>query len=185
MSKDKNEKLRNLTVTEMRKHSRRLNERIEYEIAVNEDLYKVEIDRVFRKTKQHKVIDDLISFFTESNEKPELLDITTPYMSMLLIKHFTNINIPDDVDGALDVLEVLIDLNLLGEILNLMPEKEVTNIYELLTTTVSRMKDNILDTYSEMSSAYGEVENEELKELLQKNIDIAEIDNLSEDSNEL
>lgn len=161
-----NNKVKNLTLAEMKRQNKKLDEKTEHLIYVNDDEYSVKIDATFRKSKQQKLLDDLIDFFNEGNNDVDLLDMATPYTSLLLIKHFTNVYIPDEIDKALEVLEALIDLELIAEILNLMPEDEVFKVYELLSETVNRMRENIAEADEETRKLAEKVENPVLKEML-------------------
>lgn len=175
-------KAKNLTITELKKQNKVLDAQTEHTIVVKiqkgldeetgEPLfdlvpYKIKIDNVFRKTKQHKLLEDLIFFLNESNNRLEILDVATPYITLLLIKHFTNLDIPDDIDEAIEVMNVLIDLDIFSEIVNLMPENEVIKMYETLNASIERMNLNIEEMLKESEKVLEKVENKEIKELLQ------------------
>src|SRR5690554_4431636 len=116
MSEEK--KLKKLTLTEMRKQDKKLDGKTERTIELNGEEFVIKIDNHFRRTKQHKVLDDLIEFISASEEDPKLLGDITPYMSLLIIKHFTDINISDDINDAMEILYTLIDLEILDKIIN-------------------------------------------------------------------
>lgn len=175
-------KAKNLTITELKKQNKVLDAQTEHTIVVKiqkgldeetgEPLfdlvpYKIKIDNVFRKTKQHKLLEDLILFLNESNNRLELLDVATPYITLLLIKHFTNLDIPDDIDEAIEIMNVLLDLDIFAEIVNLMPENEVIKMYETLNASIERMNLNIEEMLKESEKVLEKVENKEIKELLQ------------------
>lgn len=165
MAKDSKKLNKNLSITELKKQSKKLDERTDFDVIVGDDIFNVAIDNKFRKTKQHRLLDDLIEFFNEGNNKVELLDLATPYTTLLFIKHFTSVDVSDDIDEAMELLNVLIDLDLLSQILNLMPEQEVIQVYEILSSTADRMKDNIQETLAEVEKVKNQVENDEVKEL--------------------
>ena len=158
--------IKNLTLAELKKQSKKLEAREKHEVVVGDTVYKVEVDTVFRKTKQYALLDDLVAFFNEGNRRVELLDLATPYVSLLFIKHFTSIEVSENVDEAIELLNVLIDLDLLNQILNLMPEQEVIQVYEILSSTTERMKGNIEETLAEIEKIREQVQNDEVKELL-------------------
>ena len=175
-------KTKNLTITELKKQNKVLDAQTEYTIVVKiqkgldeetgEPLfdlvpYKIKIDNVFRKTKQHKLLEDLMLFINESNKRLEILDVATPYITLLLIKHFTNLDIPDDIDEAIEVMNILIDLDIFSEIVNLMPENEVIKMYETLNASIERMNLNIEEMLKESEKVLEKIENKEIKELLQ------------------
>lgn len=175
-------KAKNLTITELKKQNKVLDAQTEHTIVVKiqkgldeetgEPLfdlvpYKIKIDNVFRKTKQHKLLEDLMLFINESNKRLEILDVATPYITLLLIKHFTNLDIPDDIDEAIEVMNILIDLDIFSEIVNLMPENEVIKMYETLNASIERMNLNIEEMLKESEKVLEKIENKEIKELLQ------------------
>ncbi len=166
MAEKSGQNIKNLTITELKKKSKELGVQTEHTIDIGGDTYKFKIDNIFRQTKQHQLMEDLISFFDEGNNRNEILDLATPYITLLLIKHFTSLEIPDDIDGAIDMLNVFTDLEILGDILNLMPTDEVVKMYELLQATVARMNENMLETEKETKMLSEVVENDALKEIL-------------------
>lgn len=165
MAKENN-KVKNLTLNEIKKQVKKLDSQTEYEIYVGDGVYKVKIDDIFKKTKQSRVLDDLATFLSEGNNRMELMELITPYVSLLMIKHFTNIEVSDDIDEALELMNAMIDLELVSKILNLMPENEVISMYELLQLTVNRMKENIEESEAEADRLSEIVENDIVKEKL-------------------
>lgn len=161
-----NKKVKSLNLTELNKQNKKLDGRTEHFIFANGDEYRVRIDIHFRKSKQYKLLDDIIDFFDKGNDNIDLLDLATPYTSLLIIKYFTDIYVPDDIERALEILDILVDLELIAEILNLMPEEEVAKIYELLSATVDRMRENIEEADEEAKLLADKVENPVLKEML-------------------
>src|SRR6185312_4955349 len=146
---NENKNMKNLNLTEMKKQVKKLDKQTEHPVLIGEDLYKIKIDDVFRKTKQYKLLDDLVEFFEEGNNRVEILELATPYTTLLFIKYFTSVEVSDDIDEALELLDILIDLDVLNQILNLMPEQQVIEVYEILSATADRMKENIAETLKE------------------------------------
>lgn len=156
---NENKNIKNLTLTELKKQAKKLDGQTEHQIPVNGDVYKVKIDDVFRKTKQYALLDDLVAFFDEGNNRTELLDVATPYTTLLFIKHFTSVEVSDDIDEAIELLNIMIDLDVLNAILNAMPEEEVVKVYEILSATADRMRENIAETLQEIERVKDQVEN--------------------------
>ena len=121
-------------------------------------------DVKFRRTKQHKVLDDMVAFFNEGGKHLELLDMATPYTALLIMKHFTSLEVSDKIDEALALLEVPIDLEALDKILNALPEQEVQKVYELLTDTVENFRNSLEADEKDAEAFMAQVENEEVKE---------------------
>lgn len=156
-----------LTLAELQKQSKKLDATSEGKVMIGDTEYTIEYDTVFRKTKQRNVLDDTLRFFQEIGEQNiDRLEMASAYTALLIVKHFTSLEISDDVSEALDMLEVLVDLEVLGEIVNLLPEDEVVKIYDLLTTTVNTLKENIEETERQADLIEAEIENEEVKELV-------------------
>lgn len=163
----KKPKAKKLTVAELKKQNKNLDAQTEHTVLVNGVEYKVKIDNVFRKTKQHKLLEDLIFFMNESNKRVDLLDVATPYITLLMIKHFTDIEISDDIDEAIETMNALVDLEIFGEIANLMPEDELLKMYETISASIDRMNVNITELLKEAEELSKKVENKEVKELLE------------------
>lgn len=163
---NKKQNIKNLTLAELKRQSKKLDAKEKHEVVVGDTIYKVEIDTVFRKTKQYALLDDLVAFFDAGNKNPLLLDLATPYVSLLFVKHFTSVEVSDNIDEAIELLNVMIDLDLLNQILNLMPEQEVIQVYEILSSTTERMKGNIEETLAEIEKIREQVQNDEVKAMI-------------------
>jgi hypothetical protein len=153
------EKMKNLTLAELKKQNKKLNETEEHKLEVNGQEYKIKVDKHFRQTKQHNVLDSLVEFFNEAGSRPEILDLATSYSTLLIIREFTNLDIPEDIDDALDTMSVLIDLGLFGKIISVLPEDEVTKIYELLKLSIDRMNENITEAEKESDEILSKIDN--------------------------
>jgi hypothetical protein len=122
----------------------------EFVVNIGGDDYTLTHDIVFRKSKQHKVLDDMIDFFTEvANRDMGYLELASPYTTLLIIKHFTSLEVPEDVTEALDLLVALVDLEALTKIINALPVEEVVKVYELVTETLENFKQNLDDMEEE------------------------------------
>ncbi|AZU98928.1 hypothetical protein pW2_95 [Bacillus phage pW2] len=163
----KEQKIKSLTLAEMKKQEKVLKETKEELITINDTVYKVKIDTHFLPTKRNQLLDDLIKFFDESNKNEQLTSIATPYTSLLLVKHFTDIDIPDDIDEALDYLYLLMNVRALTPIINAMPEAEVIDLYDSLTETLGQISDNMMKSIGEADDLLKGIENPEVKELMQ------------------
>jgi hypothetical protein len=143
MANEKKSNIKNLTLGEMKKQVKKLEARTDHEVKVGEDVYKVSIDNVFIKTKQYALLDDMVHFLKESSDNPDILDYATPYTTLLMVKHFTSIEVSDNIDEAIELLNILIDLDLLNQVLNLLPEDEIVKMYEILSSTTKRMTESV------------------------------------------
>jgi hypothetical protein len=159
---NKKQDIKNLTATSLKKEAKKLDAQTEHSISVGENEYKIKIDDKFRNTKQHKLLDNLVEFLNQLDNKVELIDLVTPYISLLFIKHFTNVEISDDIDEAVDMLQVMIDLEILAPILNKMPEEETAKVYDLIATTVNRMRENMEELSDEADKISEFIKNREV-----------------------
>lgn len=150
MTKD----IKKLTGAELKKQSKELDKQREFTVEIGGQDYKLTHDVVFRKTKQIKVIEDLIEFFSKGAEHPELLDKATPFTALIIIKHFTSLEVSDDIDDALILLGILIDLDALGKIINELPEDEVVEMFKIIEETIKNVsgknEDNSLSEIEEL-----------------------------------
>lgn len=156
--------IKKLTLAEIAKQSRELDKQEEFVVAINGVNYKLTHDSIFRKTKQHALLDDLIAFFNASSMRDELYEMATPYTALLILKHFTSLEVSEDIDEALALLQVLIDLEALDKLLNNLPEEEVVKVYELIAVTVDNLQSNIEDSEKEAFVLSEQIQNEEVKE---------------------
>ncbi|AGI11809.1 hypothetical protein X915_gp229 [Bacillus phage vB_BanS-Tsamsa] len=165
MAKEK--KIKHLTLAEMKKQDKVLSETKEEFITINDTVYKVEIDVHFRQSKRNKVLDDLIKFFEAGRNDEKLYSIATPYTSLLMVKHFTSLDVPDDIEEALDYLQVLLDLGVLGTIVNAMPDDQIVDLYEKLTETINEISENMSKSVAEANEILDSIENPEVRALME------------------
>jgi hypothetical protein len=138
-------------------------------IEVNGKIYEISYDKVFRKTKQRDVLQDMITFFKQMGEVDETdAEFATAYTTLLLVKHFTSLEVPDTVDESLKMLEVLIDLDVFHQILLVLPEDEVMKIYELMSDSIKTMTERYNEMQKEMDQAKTQIENKELQEYIEE-----------------
>lgn len=158
-------KVKNITLTELKKQDKKLDAQTETFITINEDMYRLLIDDYFRPTKQTDLLNDLIKFFGEARNSNELMEVATPYTSLLLIKHFTSIDVPDDFEEAIALLELLIDLKAFEAILNAMPEDQVVDTYDKLRVVLGEMTNRMEIAQVEAELIESQLENEVVKKM--------------------
>jgi hypothetical protein len=146
--------LKGLTALDILKQNKALDGKGEFLIALGKDElkedYLITHDMLFRKTKQQQVLEDMVRFFDEVNSfNVELLEMVTPYTSLLIIKHFTDLDVPNEIEDAMYLLEALIDLEALGAIINALPQDQVIMVFELLTQTIDNIKNNVEEAEAE------------------------------------
>lgn len=158
--------IKNLTVSELMKQGKKLEEQEVAVIVINNTDYKIKYDKHFRKTKQHALLEDILELFNEGAKNTEILDLATPFTSLLILKHFTNVDVPEDLNEALVLLRVLIDLERLDVMINALPEDEVLKIYQLLEATVRNLDANLDEYEKEAEELAKKLENDEVREFI-------------------
>ena len=159
--------IKNLTSAELLAQNKVLDEQREFTIDINGQAYKMSHDVTFRKTKKSKLLDDVVEFFSASADNIGNLELATPYITLLAIKHFTSMEVSNDVSEALALLEVLIDLGILGKIIEQLPEDEMMEVYELVTEGVNRMAKTFEENEEEIKELMGKIENQEVKDMME------------------
>lgn len=98
----------------------------EFEIGVKERFQEMEIQNLLQ---------DLLLFIEEATKVEEkttidLLTFTQPYITTLAVKHFTDMDMPDDIYETIAVTKNMINLGVLEKIIRLFPEDELTKLME-------------------------------------------------------
>lgn len=91
--------------------------------------YEILIDEKFRPTKIHRMILEFLEkmeYARENNINLNLLD----YYPLLLMKYFTNIPIPDELEKQIVVYEYLIDNGFFEEIIKSFSKEEIKKTVE-------------------------------------------------------
>jgi predicted HAD superfamily phosphohydrolase len=157
---------KSLNPTEIKKQVQELKKQGEFFITINGEEYLVEHDEVFLNSKIHKVLDDLIALFQEGRNRNELMEVATPYTTLLIIKHFTSIEVSDDIDEALELMTALIDLEVVDKIINALPEAEVVKMYEKIAVVMNNVKSTLEDGELEAKELEAQLKTEQAKKLL-------------------
>lgn len=160
------ETIKNLTLAELKKQDKALDDTFEFQVDINGQKYKLTCDKIFRNSKKAKVLNDMVSFFGECARQPKLLDISTPFVTLMVFKHFTTLEVSDELTEAMDLLQVLLDLDVFDKILSELPEKETEDVFKLLTNSLNTMRENLEGAEAEAQRLSEIVDNEEVKALI-------------------
>ena len=76
------------------------------------------------------------------------------------IKHFTDLDVPDEIEEAMALLTALIDLEVLGTIIGALPQDQVVKVFELLTKTIDNIKNNVEEAEAEALALSAEADAE-------------------------
>lgn len=124
------------------------------ELIIND--YKVLIDEKFRPTTIQRLLIEFFEKYQYMKENNLQMNIVE-YLPVLLLKYFTSLDIPDDLETQLKIYELLIDNDYFEPIYNAFPKEEINKIYEIAKKMrensdelVKQIKDNpeLLDTFN-------------------------------------
>ncbi len=115
-------------------------------ILVDGKEYEVEISQVFKTTKIEKMVMNFIK--SENIKEIEKLEdgVRIGYFMYLIIKNFTNLDIPDNLEFEKEIhlIDSLIDLGIFENILKEIPDEEIKKCNEYLRKLSQNMQ-QILD----------------------------------------
>lgn len=161
-----------LTAEFLKKKQKELTAREKHTIEVNGETYSVEIDKHFTKSKISDLSTDIGQFAIDlfSDDKYKDVDstkiniMTQKYIFAMIIKYFTDIEIPNDTTDALLTVNVLDDLGLLKEVVSLMDEEEVEKTVKDINERMSIATEELSKRIGELSIELEEIEKEESEE---------------------
>lgn len=158
MAKAKSKEIKKaLTLASIKNENKKYKEKITVDIKG----YELKIDKYFSPSKINDMVRELgekLEEMGKQNIQIKDIDIIA-YMYLLVIKHFTSLQIPNDLSKQLQVLNELIDGDFLNDIINAIPEEEWKKIGDVF----ARINENInitADLIEEMV-AKGEIKNPE------------------------
>lgn len=134
-----------LNFANMQEEAEQLSERYEaFVYSENGEEYSLFIDHLFSNSK----ISTTLTEFAEGLRTSRLHEfewghISLMYAHLLIIRHFTSLDVPSDFKGQLDYMKHLIDLGLLSQVFELLPVDQVSIIYEKLGELVDNVEDQI------------------------------------------
>lgn len=118
--------------------------------------YKVEVDEKFRPTTIQRLLIEFFEKYQYMKENNLQMNIVE-YLPVLLLKYFTSLDIPDDLETQLKIYELLIDNDYFEPIFNAFPKEEINKIYDIAKKIrenseelTKQIKDNpeLLDTFN-------------------------------------
>jgi len=95
--------------------------------------YEVEVSKYLKKTDTQRIMIDYMEIIEELKDMEGIKSLQdTIILPMIMIKYFTNISIPNEGEKLLSMADKLIELDLLNEILALLPEDELLKMTEVV-----------------------------------------------------
>ena len=94
-------------------------------VTIGDEEYQVLVDQKFKTSKLEELLLEGAKNFEQFKELPE--NVRIAYFTFLIIKYFTNIDVAktEDFNEQIRVLNALLDLDILGQIMNAFPETEL------------------------------------------------------------
>jgi hypothetical protein len=154
-------KTKNLTVASLKKDAKPLDKM--YSVTIND--YSLKIYETFSPTKLGAVVNEFMDDFQTMGGGKEIMNVFTPYLYLMLIKHVTSLDVPNDIEGKIETIELLTDLGIFADILEAMPQSELEKFADKIKEVSNSINAN-MDVLEDEISEY-EFENEEVEKLLE------------------
>lgn len=115
-------------------------------ISLNGKDFEVEFKEHYQEMEIQDLLQDLISFIEESTKVEEkttvdLLTFTQPYITTLIIKHFTSMKMPEDIYETIAVTKNMINLGVLEQFIRLFPQDQLTKLMERVAEALNATSD--------------------------------------------
>jgi hypothetical protein len=131
-----------LTIAEMRKEdTKKFN--VRREITVND--HPILIDNVFRESKTRQVLIELVrdmDYLKKQGVAIDGMDVTA-YTSLLIIKHFTDVEVPEKVEEKLVVMNMLIDLGYFRPLMDAMDPEQIDKINDSMNDILNNLDERM------------------------------------------
>lgn len=126
--------------------------------------YKILVNQVFLPTRISEAVQEFANDVLESAklEQDLVSEILEFYMQIVLIKHFTSLDVPEDINGKIETLQILVDLDLFTDIISEFPEDEIKKVYEAVNNKSETINKD-MDELAEKVEVMG-LNNDEVKE---------------------
>lgn len=166
-----------LTVSNLKQiHSKKFTTKVIH-IEIDEKIYDVEIDEVFKVSKIQLLLSELFEkqkYFTTIDEVFSIIN----YIPFLIIKYFTDIDVAkvEDFSEQLKVYEVMLDLGVAEKILENIPESEIKKIDSYIKKASANVKKltSDKDAMKELEGMFAELKENEESELVEDESEVTE-----------
>lgn len=167
----KKKKVIPLNMDNVEKIHNKLSKQVEATIENEFGYFKFKHDVFFLQSKILRVVRDLAMIIRDMHQKvgPEHVESTFHgIVGLMIIKHFTDIEVPDTLEGQVAFLNKLLDLKLYNEIIQHFPTEELGKVYEEIMKIIESWEGKEELIKEEIKKIEQQIENEEVKELLPK-----------------
>lgn len=103
------------------------------------------IQEHFRPSTIQRMFMELVEKIEYMKESGIKLSFISSYIYILLIKYFTNIEVPEEFEKQIQMLDLLIDNNYLEPVINAIPQEEIDKINTFIMKSkeqFAQIKDN-------------------------------------------
>lgn len=103
------------------------------------------IQEHFRPSAIQRMFMELVEKIEYMKESGIKLSFISSYIYILLIKYFTNIEVPEEFEKQIQMLDLLIDNNYLEPVINAIPQEEIDKINTFIMKSkeqFAQIKDN-------------------------------------------
>lgn len=141
-------KIEDLNLSKLNKEVKRMDSWAESFVDVNGSMYSIKVKEHFKETEIQNVMKDFadfVQFALEAKETDNILALAKPYTTVLFFKHFTSLDVPNDVFKALKVYDNLLDLGLMKKIVSLLPDDQMIKV----TTRVNEVVESVVKNIEE------------------------------------
>jgi disulfide oxidoreductase YuzD len=153
-----------LSYTNVKKDDKKLDEKL----VVVVGNYTFNVDAHFRDSK---IMDFVNEFLTDSEKaRADGIDIDEvffPYVMIIMIKHFTNIQTPEEVNEKIAFIKMLVDNELFKPVISALPADQVEKAFTKVEE-VAKEKDSLLYVLNAQLEAMEEAQREEFEKELEE-----------------
>lgn len=126
-----------LTLSAVHKENTKFNEKIV--VSIKDGKYEVAVNKNFKKSEIPKLVGDFMTITTQLKENG-LEDMDTKFLfPILLIKHYTNVPLPEDSLELIAYINELINIEVLDDIILALPREEVEKANKWFAEMVDNM----------------------------------------------
>lgn len=126
-----------LTLSAVHKENTKYNDKIV--VPIKDGKYEVTVNKYFKKSLIPKLVGDFMTITTQLKENG-LEDMDTKFLfPILLIKHYTNVLLPQDSLELIAYINELINIEVLDDIIMALPGEEVEKANKWFSEMVDNM----------------------------------------------
>lgn len=112
--------------------------------------YEIKVQEHFKETDIQELIKDIMTYVQEAIKVQEdsdfdMLNYSNQYSSTLIIKHFTSLDVPDDVYEIIAVSKKLVDLEIMTKILDMLPLDQIQKVNERVELALAEIGKEVMN----------------------------------------